>query len=106
VVVAKSPLHSKWLRGNFERYRLFSSVIICSVQPVIVASIKRAARAVIKAIAGIAVVVFLVANPIGDNSGIAFIGSIIVLVACGATWAMLEVFGGPEEPGDAPEADK
>jgi len=88
------------------RYRLFSSVIICSVQPVIVASIKRAARAVIKAIAGIAVVVFLVANPIGDNSGIAFIGSIIVLVACGATWAMLEVFGGPEEPGDAPEADK
>lgn len=85
---------------------LFSSVIICSVQAVIVASIKLAARAVIKVIAGIAVVVFLVANPIGDNSGIAFIGSIIVLVACGAAWAMLEVFGGPEEPEDTSEGDK
>lgn len=68
-----------------------------SVQPVIIASIKRAARVVIKGIAGIAVVVFIVANPIGDNSGIAFIASIIVLVACGLAWAMLEVFGGADE---------
>jgi len=26
VVVAKSPLHSKWLRGNFEHYRLFATI--------------------------------------------------------------------------------
>jgi hypothetical protein len=51
----------------------------------------------IKAIQGIAVLVFTVANPIGDNSGIAFTASIIVLVACGVAWAMLEVFGGYEE---------
>jgi len=64
---------------------------------VLAMTIKRAARGVIKTIAGIAVVVFLVANPIGDNSGIAFIASIVVLVACGAVWGMLEVFGLSEE---------
>lgn len=86
---------------------LISSVIIYSVQSVIVASIKRAARVLIKAIAGIAVLVFIVANPIGDNSGIAFIASIIVLVACGVAWAMLEVFDGPEEgPKDTSQMEK
>lgn len=51
--------------------------------------------------------VFTVANPIGDNSGIAFIASIIVLVACGVAWAMLEVFGGSEEePKDTSQMDK
>jgi hypothetical protein len=70
-------------------------------------SIKRAARAVIKAIAGVAVLVFIVANPIGDNSGIAFIASIIVLVMCGVAWAVLEVYGGTdEEPQDASEQDR
>ena len=73
----------------------------------IVAYIKRGARVLIKAIAGIAVLVFIVANPIGDNSGIAFLASIIVLVACGVAWAMLEVFGGPEEePKDTSQMDK
>jgi hypothetical protein len=64
---------------------------------VILAKIKRATRVVIKAIAAIAVLVFVVANPIGDNSGIAFIASIFVLVACGAAWAMLEVFVDSED---------
>jgi len=69
------------------------------------ASLKRAARVVIKAIAGIAVLVFFVANPVGDNSGLAFIASIIVLVACGLAWALLEVFGGADEQaGDSPQA--
>ena len=77
------------------------------IRPLLVATIKRAARVVIKAIAGIAVLVFIVANPIGDNSGIAFIASIIVLVACGVAWAMLEVFGGPEEESeDTSQTDK
>jgi len=64
---------------------------------VLATTVKRAARVLIKAIAGIAVVVFIVANPIGDYSGIVFIISIIVLVACGTAWATLEVFGGSEE---------
>ena len=68
------------------------------------AFIKRAARAAIKAIAGLAVLVLIVANPIGDKSGIAFIASIIVLVMCGVAWAVLEVYGGTdEEPKDASE---
>jgi hypothetical protein len=68
-------------------------------------SLKRAARAVIKAFAGIAVLVFFVANPVGDNSGLLFIASILVLVACGLAWALLEVFGGAdEEAGESSQA--
>ena len=51
--------------------------------------------------------VFIVANPIGDNSGIAFIASIIVLVICGVAWAVLEVYGGTdEEPQDVSGQDR
>ena len=67
------------------------------IHSVLLSTVKRAARMVIKAIAGIAVIVFIVANPIGNNSGIEFITSIIVLVACGVVWAIMEVFGGSDE---------
>ncbi len=64
-------------------------------------------RVLTKGITGVAVLVFIVANPIGDNSGIAVIASIVVLVACGLAWAMLEVFGGLEErPKDTSHIDK
>lgn len=73
----------------------------------IVSAMKRAVRAVIKVVAGIAVLVFILANPLGDNSGIAFIASIFALVACGAAWGILEVFGGSEEePEDVSQPDK
>jgi hypothetical protein len=85
---------------SFVSYHLFGPILI-------VPSVKRAAPVFIKAIPGIAVLVFTVASPIGDNSGIAFISSIIVLVACGVAWAMLEVFGGSEEePKDTSQMDK
>ena len=78
-----------------------------SEEAVNLASIKRVARAVIKVIAGVAVLVFIVANPIGDNSGIALIASIIVLVICGVVWAVLEMYGGTdEEPQDLSEQDR
>jgi hypothetical protein len=41
----------------------------------------------------------------GDNSGIAFIVSIIVMVACVLAWAILEVFGrADDEAGDSSQA--
>ena len=71
------------------------------------APLKRAGRAVIKAIAGVAVLAFIVANPIGDNSGVAFIASIIVLIVCGLAWAALEVYGSTdEETQDVSEQDR
>ena len=72
-----------------------------------IAFIRRAARTLIKIVAGMAVVVFIFANPIGNNSGLAFMASIIVLVTCAMAWAVLEHFGGTEEePDDRPQSDK
>ncbi len=55
-------------------------------------------HAVCKIVAGIAICVFLFANPVGDKSGIAFIISIFVLLVCGGVAALVEYLSVETEP--------
>ncbi len=68
-------------------------------------SLKNGISKICKVIAGIAVCVFILANPIGDNSGIVFIASIIVLVVCGAILGLLEYLSLETEPMTEPPPD-